>query len=97
MSRALRYDGLLPHTEKLDPPVVAEMREYADRRRGPGAGLYDIVVENATPAGDPRVGAEIVRPYAEAGATWWIESPWEYGDDHQAVVSRIEAGPPRPD
>jgi alkanesulfonate monooxygenase SsuD/methylene tetrahydromethanopterin reductase-like flavin-dependent oxidoreductase (luciferase family) len=97
MSRALRYDGLLPHTGKLDPPVVAEMRAYADRQRGPGAGLYDIVVENATPAGDPRVGAEIVRPYAEAGATWWIESPWEYGDDHQAVVSRIEAGPPRPD
>ena len=97
MSRALRYDGLLPHTGKLDPRVVAEMRAYADRERGPGAGPCDIVVEDVTPAGVPRAGAEIVQPYAEAGATWWIESPWEYGDDYQAVLARVHAGPPRPD
>jgi alkanesulfonate monooxygenase SsuD/methylene tetrahydromethanopterin reductase-like flavin-dependent oxidoreductase (luciferase family) len=96
MRRALRYDGLLPHAGKLDPSVVAQMRAYVDRERGPGAGPYDIVVEAVTPADDHAAGAAIVRPYAEAGATWWIESPWEYGDDHQAVVARVTAGPPRP-
>ena len=28
------------------------------------------------PGNDPELAASIVRPFAEAGATWWIESPW---------------------
>ena len=40
------------------------------RRRAP----FDIVLEGETPGDDPAAAAAIVRPYAEAGATWWIEA-----------------------
>jgi len=33
-----------------------------------------------------------MRAAAEAGATWWIESPWDYGDDHDRVSSVCARG-----
>lgn len=95
MARALRYDGLLPHVDqRVSPHLVAQMRAHADAVRGPGAGPYDIVIEDVTPAGDPRAAAAKVQPYADAGATWWIESPWDFADDHAKVLQRVGAGPP---
>jgi alkanesulfonate monooxygenase SsuD/methylene tetrahydromethanopterin reductase-like flavin-dependent oxidoreductase (luciferase family) len=94
MARALRYDGLLPHVDKLTPELVAQMRTFADAERGPDAGPYDIVVEGVSAGDDPQAAVAAVRPYADAGATWWIESPWDYGDDHERVLERIRAGPP---
>jgi alkanesulfonate monooxygenase SsuD/methylene tetrahydromethanopterin reductase-like flavin-dependent oxidoreductase (luciferase family) len=94
MARALRYDGVLPHVARLTPEVVAEMRAYALAERGPDAGPYDIVVEDATPSDDPMAAAALVRPYAEAGATWWLESLWDFADDHEKVLARLRAGPP---
>jgi hypothetical protein len=43
------------------------------------------------PRNDPAAAAK-VRPYA--GATWWTESPWDYGDDRDRVLERLSAGPP---
>jgi alkanesulfonate monooxygenase SsuD/methylene tetrahydromethanopterin reductase-like flavin-dependent oxidoreductase (luciferase family) len=94
MARAFRYDGLLPHVTELTPALVKQMRAAADAARDPGARPYDIVVEDVTPGHDPAAAAAKVRPYAEAGATWWIESPWDYGDDHDRVLERLRAGPP---
>jgi hypothetical protein len=94
MARAFRYDGLLPHVTELTPALVEQMRAAADAARDPGARPYDIVVEDVTPGHDPAAAAAKVRPYAEAGATWWIESPWEYGDDHDRMLERLRAGPP---
>lgn len=94
MARAFRYDGLLPHVAKLTPELVRQMRAAADADRGPAAEPYDIVVEDVTPGDDQAAAAAKVRPYAEAGATWWIESPWDYGDDHDKVLERLRAGPP---
>ena len=37
-----------------------------------------------------------VRPYAEAGATWYIEALWS-APDHAAVLDRARRGPPRVD
>jgi hypothetical protein len=53
---------------------------------------FDIVVDGQTPGGDARA-VEKVRPYAEAGATWWIETMW---DEHELepVKKRILQGPP---
>ena len=39
--------------------------------------------------------ALMVRPFAEAGATWWIESPWLPPNEPEDLRRRIEAGPPR--
>jgi hypothetical protein len=35
-----------------------------------------------------------VRPFAEAGATWWIESPWTPPNEPDDLRRRIEQGPP---
>lgn len=100
MARALRYDGLLPHVsypDEVSPELTAEMRAYADSERGPDAGPYDIVVEAESPGDDRAAAVAKTQPYADAGATWWIESPWGYEGDVQAKVeARLRAGPPAP-
>ena len=97
MGRAIRWDGLLPYAlpgHEWGPPLLARMRDWiADRRT---LEAFDIVVEGTTP-GDDRVAATgIVALWAEAGATWWIESDWE-GGTVPATRRRIIAGPPRED
>ncbi|HKH78009.1 MAG TPA: LLM class flavin-dependent oxidoreductase [Rubrobacteraceae bacterium] len=101
MRRALRYDGLLAAkaggtaTEPgVKPDDIRAMREYVEENRE-AAGDYDIVWEGMTPGGDPARAAETVRPYAEAGATWWIESMWTPPNEPDDLRRRIEAGPPR--
>jgi len=54
---------------------------------------FDIVVDGQTSGSDPQAAAEKVRPYAEAGATWWIETMWEE-HDLNVVRRRILQGPP---
>jgi alkanesulfonate monooxygenase SsuD/methylene tetrahydromethanopterin reductase-like flavin-dependent oxidoreductase (luciferase family) len=102
MARALRYDGLLPNVMdametrmgRATPDDVREMRDYvAANRKEPGP--YDIVVEGTTPGDDAEAAAAIVRPYAEAGATWWLEGMWEASMEE--VLTRLRQGPPRLD
>lgn len=92
MERALRWDGLLPHTgeRELTPPLVAEMRAWIGERRSLDG--FEIVVEGTTTPGD--AAAEQVRPWREAGATWWIESDWSNWEIAPAR-RRIDVGPPR--
>ena len=101
MRRALRYDGLLAAkaggtaTEQgVTPDDIRAMREYVEENRD-AAGDYDIVWEGMTPGDDPARAAETVRPYAEAGATWWIESMWTPPNEPDDLRRRVEAGPPR--
>src|SRR5438105_4009831 len=60
---------------------------------------YDVVCEGTTPAGDPAAGTELVRPWREAGATWWIESDWSVAREavRDYAEERLRAGPPRID
>src|SRR5438477_390532 len=61
---------------------------------------FDVMSEGETPAGDPEQAAAIVRPWRDAGATWWMETRWEMPHDSDErmrdVEARIAAGPPRP-
>ncbi len=96
MSRALRCDGLLP--TKLDGELTPDdLREIAGfvRERREISTPFDLVCEGQTPGDDPHRAAEIVRPWAEAGATWWTEAMWDAMDDVPAVRERIRQGPPR--
>ncbi len=34
-------------------------------------------MEEETPGDDPARAAAIVQPWAEAGATWWLEAVWK--------------------
>lgn len=99
MRRALRHDGLLPNVldeagnaAGLTPEKVREMREYADEHR-PGEP-FDIVVEGTTRVDDAGSARETVRPLAEAGATWWLESMWEAPNGPDELRARIRGGPP---
>ena len=99
MNRALRYDGVLAATtgtsSGVTPETIRGIREYAEGRGKTGA--FDIVWEGQTPGEDPEAAASMVRPYAEAGATWWIESPWTPPNAPEDLRRRIKQGPPRVD
>ena len=49
-----------------------------------------------TSADDPGAAGAEARRWADAGATWWIQSDWETFDPSGAH-RRIAAGPPRAD
>lgn len=101
MDRALRYDGLLTakvgatvEDPGVTPQVIRAMRGYVEENRD-GDGPFDIVVEGETPGEKPEEAAEKVRPFEEAGATWWIESPWTPPNEPDDLRRRIAQGPPR--
>lgn len=100
MSRVLRYDGLLPYwlAQKTGlarpqvPDQLAEMRDWIGARRSLEG--FDIIMEGTTSVDDAASAAATVQRWAEAGATWWIESDWSNWDP-AVMRRRIEAGPPR--
>jgi len=101
MRRALRYDGLLPTKHdsagsggELTPDDIRAIRAYVGERRAADTP-FDIVQEGETPGDDPARATAIVRPWAEAGATWWNESRWDFATPLDAVRERIRQGPPR--
>jgi alkanesulfonate monooxygenase SsuD/methylene tetrahydromethanopterin reductase-like flavin-dependent oxidoreductase (luciferase family) len=100
MGRALRYDGVLAATAGgsaespgVTPDTIREIKAYVGENRDED-GTFDIVWEGQTPGEDSRQAASIVRPFAEAGATWWIESPWTPPNEPDDLRRRIEQGPP---
>src|SRR5581483_674876 len=83
MQRVLRYDGLMPNKINPDgtqadvtPDATRAMKAYIDQRRALSTP-FDIISVGETPGDDPAQAADLVRPYAEAGSTWWMESRWQ--------------------
>jgi alkanesulfonate monooxygenase SsuD/methylene tetrahydromethanopterin reductase-like flavin-dependent oxidoreductase (luciferase family) len=100
MRRVLRYDGLLPAKisdgdapAEITPEDIRAMKAYINEHRSQ-ATPFDIVQEGETPGDDPEQARAIVRPYAEAGATWWNESRWSFPPIEE-LRKRIGQGPPR--
>jgi hypothetical protein len=99
MRRTLRCDGLIPNKMNTDgkfmdmqPEDVREMRAFVDANRTLSTP-FDIVVEGSTFDLSPSAARDKLAPWAEAGATWWIES--RYGVPKEEVVARIRQGPPK--
>jgi alkanesulfonate monooxygenase SsuD/methylene tetrahydromethanopterin reductase-like flavin-dependent oxidoreductase (luciferase family) len=97
MSRALKYDGLLPNVMDPEPRAprpedIPPIRDYVEQNR-PAGTPYEIVVEGETPGTDPRAQARIIRPYQAGGATWWIETRWNAGSLEESLA-RVRQGPP---
>lgn len=95
MARALRWDGVIASRRDeqgnggaLTPDDVRAIVSYARERR-PAGQPFDVVVEGRD------VSGEELRAWAEAGATWWIETMWTPPNDPTTVRRRVEAGPPR--
>ncbi|MGH3734258.1 MAG: LLM class flavin-dependent oxidoreductase [Micromonosporaceae bacterium] len=103
MRRAARWDGWLPYFPQpegaLNRPPAEELPTALDWLREERGSLddYDVVWEGTTPADDPRAAAETVRPWADAGATWWIEADWNAMESDVLAYARqrLRAGPPR--
>ncbi len=95
MRRALDWDGIIPQKyksmERMTPAEIQEMKQFIDERRT-RTTPFDIVVGGVTPGGNRKRAVKIVRPFAEAGATWWLESVMASMD---ALRARIKQGPPR--
>ena len=106
MARALRYDGLLPNVigddgkiREMKPDDVRAMRDYVSANRTESTP-FDIVAEGRTPGDDRAAAISIVRPWADAGATWWIEALWPTPDqptNPDGIQHRLRQGPPRAD
>lgn len=103
MARAARWDGLVIQGSTalgLGGEVTADhlreavawtsVRRTAEGRTGP----YEVIAQGVTPA-DPEAARAIVEPWADAGATWWVEADWTNGSV-EATGARILAGPPKP-
>ncbi|MEA3019622.1 MAG: hypothetical protein QOI47_1146 [Actinomycetota bacterium] len=94
MTRVLRCDGVLPTTmgdsgSRLSTPSeLVDMLTWLDAHGGRRPG-FDVVVEGES---ERDTMAELTRPWAEAGATWWMETRWAANDPAQ-VRDRIAAGP----
>jgi alkanesulfonate monooxygenase SsuD/methylene tetrahydromethanopterin reductase-like flavin-dependent oxidoreductase (luciferase family) len=96
MSRAARWDGAVPITwadRRLARPTatdIAGVRDQVLRERGHLDG-FDIAVWAEVTEDPDGVRAELPA-YAEAGATWWIETAKPEPGWHEDLVRRIGAG-----
>jgi alkanesulfonate monooxygenase SsuD/methylene tetrahydromethanopterin reductase-like flavin-dependent oxidoreductase (luciferase family) len=91
LRRAARWDGAV---------IGGSPEELRERKAAIGALRtspmpLDIITEGETFPNDPVRAAAIVRPYVEAGATWWLESMWEGVTRNYDMRTRIRSGPPR--
>src|SRR5205823_12296903 len=77
MRRVLRWDGIVTQTDDVDE--IRAIVEYVERERPIDLRdrPFEIVVQGTTPADDQAAASETVRPYLEAGSTWWIDADWD--------------------
>jgi alkanesulfonate monooxygenase SsuD/methylene tetrahydromethanopterin reductase-like flavin-dependent oxidoreductase (luciferase family) len=101
LERAARYDGLMPgvilpngERPEMTPDHLRQMRDWIGERRSIVG--FEFVMEGTTSARDNKAAAATVRSWADAGATWWIESDWSNWEV-EPQRRRIQAGPPRLD
>jgi alkanesulfonate monooxygenase SsuD/methylene tetrahydromethanopterin reductase-like flavin-dependent oxidoreductase (luciferase family) len=98
--RAARWDGVVPLVADPEadfrsptPGELSDIIAYTMEHRSSSAP-FEVAVGDSL-SGATRPPAEVVGPYAEAGATWWLEAvgwppqPYEFWPDY------ISAGPPR--
>lgn len=104
MRRVLRYDGLIPsvigengQARQATTDDIRAMKGYVATKRTETTP-FEIIVEGETPGDDPAATAAIVRPWADAGATWWLEAMWSTNEQPggaEAVRRRLRQGPPQ--
>ena len=96
LRRAARWDGIFPiGNATLNPLPPAEIKTivaYVWEHRE-SAAPFDVIYGHWTSGEDRAKDAALVAPYAEAGVTWWLESP--EGHTLAEVRQRIHKGPPR--
>jgi hypothetical protein len=98
--RAARWDGTVPiHRsrnlkEYLKLEEILEIRDYIHKHRNTTTP-FDICLSGILPAKNHLEDQSIVKPYQEAGVTWWIEFVYTGTGSLKANTTRIRFGPPR--
>jgi len=102
MRRVLRCNGILPVVSipgRECPLSPDDTRDISRWLTDHGAHAHDIVVEGVTPSRDAQAATAAVAPWADAGATWWLDARWmlpHHSDERmQQVRRRLRAGPPQ--
>jgi hypothetical protein len=98
MRRVLRCDGVVPQIEiEGRPGSSQDIREMLAWLAERGRNDLDVVIDGETSA-EPEAASAHVRPWADAGATWWLETRWEMphnSNERMAQIrDRLAAGPP---
>jgi hypothetical protein len=99
MQRALRWDGIVPQKykatpmDRATPSDILAIKTYVEKHRSKKTP-FDIIAGGQTSGGKRNRALEVVRPFEEAGATWWLESVW---GAMEKVRKRIKQGPPGTD
>jgi alkanesulfonate monooxygenase SsuD/methylene tetrahydromethanopterin reductase-like flavin-dependent oxidoreductase (luciferase family) len=107
LDRAARWEGVIPQVitpESRDKPATPEelaaiVSAVGERRLAAGLPLegYDVVLEADSTGEFMRREPNSPPAWAEAGATWWVESWWtlERGEEgSRELRRRVAAGPP---
>jgi probable F420-dependent oxidoreductase len=95
LRRAARWDGWLAggddeHGQMIkSPEQLAEQWAYIRQHRS-SMQPFDIALTGTSTASD---GMRVLE-YAEAGATWWLESLHGMRGSFADLLARVEAGPP---
>ena len=101
MRRAARWDGMLgtkvgfgaetPFGPSDLHDVASAVRALREELGLPWEG-YEVIAEGVT---TPATADSQVSGWVDAGATFWVESDWSFGDDPvRRHLERIESGPP---
>ena len=104
MRRVMRCDGILPcvigedrQMRDVTPDDIRAIKAFVEANRAE-PGPFDIVMEGETPGDNADQAAAIVGKWADAGATWWVETRWELPRDAEGLKvarERVLQGPPR--
>lgn len=96
--RAARWDGVCLksyHQQQRQPLTPADFRAcltYIHEQRATDAP-FDVIISGDTFDMGQHGASDLVRPFAAAGATWWVEEGLGYTVDE--FRARIRFGPPR--
>lgn len=94
--RAARWDGIYIMTEKVNgervmPEDIRESLAYVKTHRE-HSEPFEVAFADETPSHAEKA-SEIVRPYMDAGVTWWLEGIW--AESVRKARERIRSGPPQ--
>jgi len=96
--RAARWDGVLPLSKlgsiRPQPRLLRDIISYIRENRSSRAP-FDVVVIGWGTGKDRQKNAKIIRPYIDAGITWWLESLYTRQNSLGGLRERIVQGPPR--
>jgi alkanesulfonate monooxygenase SsuD/methylene tetrahydromethanopterin reductase-like flavin-dependent oxidoreductase (luciferase family) len=99
MARAARWDGVVLQRVGSDDPLapadVVDAVAWLTAHRDGGVEGYDVVVQQQLPD-DVGEARDLAAAFADAGATWWIESRWDHATaTAERLFALIRQGPPQ--